>query len=125
MGAVTAYKMTASSTVDDSLGPPTVLTGKERHSRFGTSLLALGRLDDDKFEDFAVGAPGEDDGRGAIYIYYGDANLALSKYEQRPLGHQMTHTQQNVSFSLEKKVTSRRSNQKNSGLMKMSKCRRL
>ena len=78
MGAVTAYKMTASSTVDFSRGP-TVLTGKERHSRFGTSLLALGRFDHDKFEDFAVGAPGEDDGKGAIYIYYGDAYLALSK----------------------------------------------
>ena len=40
-------------------------------ARFGSSLLNLGRFDGDKYEDFAVGAPYEDDGIGAVYIYRG------------------------------------------------------
>ena len=40
-------------------------------SRFGSSLINLGRFDGDKYDDFAVGAPYEDGGVGAIYIYRG------------------------------------------------------
>ena len=59
------------------------LKGSGKQSRFGTSLLSLGNLDDDKFEDFAVGAPGEDDGQGAIYIYYGDSEFNLGMCDER------------------------------------------
>ena len=38
---------------------------------FGASLINLKRLDGDRCEDFAVGAPYEDDGEGAVYIYRG------------------------------------------------------
>ncbi|MCP3902826.1 MAG: hypothetical protein GY715_04245, partial [Planctomycetes bacterium] len=48
------------------------LTGElEDFDRFGTSVTALGDLNDDGVVDLAVGAPGDDDGgpsRGAIYI---------------------------------------------------------
>ena len=44
-------------------------------SRFGMSLINLGRLDGDKYEDFAVGAPGADSGLGAIYIYRGSKHF--------------------------------------------------
>ena len=44
-------------------------------ARFGLSLLNLGRFDGDKFEDFAVGAPYEDDGTGAVYIYRGSSSF--------------------------------------------------
>ena len=44
-------------------------------SRFGTSLINLGQLDGDEYEDFAVGAPGADDGVGAIYIYRGSKSF--------------------------------------------------
>lgn len=38
-------------------------------SRFGTSLSAIGDIDDDSFQDLAVGAPFEDEMRGAVYIF--------------------------------------------------------
>ena len=44
-------------------------------SRFGMSLINLGRFDGDEFEDFAVGAPGEDNGVGAIYVYRGSQSF--------------------------------------------------
>ena len=39
-------------------------------SRFGYALLNLGNRNEKGQETFAVGAPYEDDGKGAIYIYY-------------------------------------------------------
>ena len=36
-------------------------------------MVNLGTLNDDKYEDFAVGAPFE--GNGAVYIYFGDARF--------------------------------------------------
>ena len=44
-------------------------------ARFGLSLLNLGRFDGDKFEDFAVGAPYENDGVGAVYLYRGSSSF--------------------------------------------------
>ena len=40
-------------------------------ARFGTTLAALGDIDNDGFQDFAVGAPYEEDGRGAVYLFRG------------------------------------------------------
>ena len=45
------------------------------NSRYGTALINLKELQDDSFEAFAVGAPFEDGGRGAIYIYYGSQSF--------------------------------------------------
>ena len=44
-------------------------------ARFGSSLLNLGQFDGDKYQDFAVGAPYEDGGTGAVYIYRGSKNF--------------------------------------------------
>ena len=45
-------------------------------SRYGTALLNLGKLDGDKCEDFAVGAPYDgEDHSGAIYIYRGSKDF--------------------------------------------------
>ena len=44
-------------------------------SRFGMSLINLGRFDGDEYEDFAVGAPGDDNGVGAIYVYRGSQSF--------------------------------------------------
>ena len=43
-------------------------------SRYGSALLNLNFLDGDDYEDFAVGAPYENEGVGAVYIYRGGQN---------------------------------------------------
>ena len=52
-------------------------------SRFGMSLINLGRFDGDEYEDFAVGAPGEDDGVGAIYIYRGSQSFWIEDNDSK------------------------------------------
>ena len=48
------------------------------NSRYGTALINLRELQGNGFEAFAVGAPYEDEGTGAVYIYYGSANFWTS-----------------------------------------------
>ncbi|XP_044739060.1 integrin alpha-PS3-like [Chrysoperla carnea] len=51
-------------------------------SQFGTSVSSLGDLDQDGFNDIVVGAPYENYGRGAIYIYLGGKNGLNPKASQ-------------------------------------------
>jgi hypothetical protein len=51
--------------------PHNILDTDEEGDRFG-SALALGDLNGDGVEDLAVGAPGEDENRGAVYLFRGD-----------------------------------------------------
>lgn len=50
-------------------------------SRFGTALSAIGDIDDDSFQDLAVGAPFEDDMRGAVYIFNGCPRECVEKWK--------------------------------------------
>ena len=43
------------------------------NSRYGYAIVNLGTLNDDRFQDFAVGSPFEEN--GAIYIYFGSASF--------------------------------------------------
>lgn len=46
-------------------------------SRFGTTISHLADLNGDGLRDVAVGAPLEDDTRGAVYIYLGDKKSGI------------------------------------------------
>ena len=55
------------------INPP--INGQESGGRFGSALASLGDVDGDGYKDLAVGSPYENDGVGAIRIYYGMRNI--------------------------------------------------
>lgn len=63
--------------------------------RFGTSIASVADLNGDGLRDVAVGAPLENEGRGAVYIFLGDGQRGIrSTFTQvgQPAGfllHQM------------------------------------
>uniref|UniRef100_A0A8C9ZFT1 Integrin, alpha 1 n=1 Tax=Sander lucioperca TaxID=283035 RepID=A0A8C9ZFT1_SANLU len=52
-------------------------------ARFGTAIAAVTDLNLDGFNDVAIGAPFENDHRGAVYIYHGDKTSLKEKFVQR------------------------------------------
>ncbi|XP_038856397.1 integrin alpha-11-like [Salvelinus namaycush] len=54
-----------------------------QNARFGSSLAPVPDLNGDGFNDVVVGAPLEDDHRGAIYVFFSQRNRILRKYKQR------------------------------------------
>jgi len=66
----------------DSLGSAGVLfTGQVNGDLFGSTVAGVGDVNGDGFDDFVIGAPGNDAGvaaseRGAAYVIFGKANLA-------------------------------------------------
>ncbi|GCC18451.1 hypothetical protein chiPu_0022365, partial [Chiloscyllium punctatum] len=59
------------------------ISNKPQDSRFGFTLIAVPDLNYDAFNDVVVGAPLEDDHRGAVYIYHGHQDTILPTYKQR------------------------------------------
>ncbi|KAM6364509.1 LOW QUALITY PROTEIN: integrin alpha-M-like [Pluvialis apricaria] len=64
------------------------LQGQPGHplGRFGASLGRLGHVDGDQWPDVAVGAPLEDEERGAVYVFRGTRGGVTSQYSQRISG---------------------------------------
>uniref|UniRef100_A0A3B3ZEI7 VWFA domain-containing protein n=1 Tax=Periophthalmus magnuspinnatus TaxID=409849 RepID=A0A3B3ZEI7_9GOBI len=52
-------------------------------ARFGTAIAAVSDLNLDGFNDVAIGAPLENDHKGAVYIYHGEGATLKEKYVQR------------------------------------------
>ncbi|XP_068924669.1 integrin alpha-4 isoform X1 [Petaurus breviceps papuanus] len=72
------------------------LVGSDTYAaRFGESIVNLGDIDNDGFEDVAIGAPQEDDLRGAIYIYNGRIDGISPSFSQRIQG---LHISQSLSM---------------------------
>ncbi|XP_031425218.1 integrin alpha-11a [Clupea harengus] len=54
-----------------------------QNARFGSALAPVPDLNGDTYNDVVIGAPLEDNHRGAIYIFYSQRNRILRKYKQR------------------------------------------
>ncbi|TMS11449.1 Integrin alpha-10 [Larimichthys crocea] len=55
---------------------------KSQDARFGYALAAAPDLNHDGFTDLLVGAPLEDEHKGAIYVYHGDGIHVIHNYKQ-------------------------------------------
>ncbi|XP_074063288.1 integrin alpha-M-like [Macrotis lagotis] len=81
----------------------TNLRGEPGHpwGRFGAALAVLGDMNGDKIIDVAVGAPGEEENRGALYLFHGMAGSSInSSFSQRIAGSQFSPTLQYFGQSL-------------------------
>ncbi|NXW93360.1 ITA4 protein, partial [Alopecoenas beccarii] len=69
------------------------LSGSDSYAaRFGESIANLGDIDNDGFEDVAIGAPQEDNLKGVIYIYNGRENGITPSFSQRIQGHEVSNS---------------------------------
>ncbi|CAL4059694.1 unnamed protein product, partial [Meganyctiphanes norvegica] len=75
------------------LSPTQFVGSGKANSRFATTLAVLGDLNDDGYEDLAVGAPWEDDGVGAVYIYLGSKTGLRALNPQREYSQRLTPDQ--------------------------------
>nr|XP_020749375.1 integrin alpha-D-like [Odocoileus virginianus texanus] len=70
-----------------------VLRGVPGHpwSRFGAALTTMGDVNGDRLVDVAIGAPGEQENRGAVYLFHGTSELGISpSHSQRITGSQLS-----------------------------------
>ncbi|XP_004479487.2 LOW QUALITY PROTEIN: integrin alpha-X [Dasypus novemcinctus] len=80
-----------------------VLRGEQGHpwGRFGAALTVLGDVNGDKLTDVAVGAPGEQENRGAVYLFHGTSGLGLGpSHSQRISGSEFSPKLQYFGQSL-------------------------
>ncbi|XP_003406015.2 integrin alpha-4 isoform X1 [Loxodonta africana] len=90
-GRVFAYINSGTGAVMNEM--ETELIGSDKYAaRFGESIVNLGDIDNDGFEDVAIGAPQEDDLRGAIYIYNGRVDGISPTFSQRIEGLQISES---------------------------------
>ncbi|XP_003227172.1 integrin alpha-4 isoform X1 [Anolis carolinensis] len=83
----------------------TALVGSDLYAaRFGESIANLGDIDNDGFEDVAIGAPQENDLEGAIYIYNGRKNGISPVFSQRIRGHQISNSLRMFGQSISGKI---------------------
>ncbi|PVD29907.1 hypothetical protein C0Q70_09164 [Pomacea canaliculata] len=79
--------------------------GSRMFARFGSAIGDIGDINKDSINDVAIGAPQEDEGVGAVYIYLGRSKGPSQSYSQRISGQRIekrllsfgTHISQPVS----------------------------
>ncbi|XP_048842791.1 integrin alpha-L-like isoform X1 [Brienomyrus brachyistius] len=72
--------------------------------RFAFSISSLKDLNGDKLQDIAVGAPLEDDQRGAVYIYLGDRAKGIQTQFQRITAQKLSSKLQFFGLSIDGKM---------------------
>ncbi|KAF4075583.1 hypothetical protein AMELA_G00235920 [Ameiurus melas] len=78
-GRVYIYRLTQQLKLENELE-----VFESAQGRFGTTLAAVADLNGDQLQDLAVGAPLEDNQKGAIYIYLGNRDHGIRpQYSQR------------------------------------------
>ncbi|XP_072452919.1 integrin alpha-D isoform X2 [Notamacropus eugenii] len=80
-----------------------VLRGQQGYpfSRFGAALAVAGDTNGDKLTDVVVGAPGEEENQGAIYLFHGVSGSGVNpSYSQRISGSILSPTLQYFGQSL-------------------------
>lgn len=80
-----------------------LLRGEQGHpwGRFGAALTVLGDVNGDKLTDVAIGAPGEQENRGAVYLFHGVSVVSISpSHSQRITGSQLSPRLQYFGQSL-------------------------
>ncbi|KAH9498318.1 hypothetical protein Btru_006530 [Bulinus truncatus] len=78
-----------------------VLDGsRQAYARFGSSISNIGDINLDQFPDIAIGAPGENDNAGSIYIYLGSATGLSNSYSQRIQASQFKAQVKGFGFAL-------------------------
>lgn len=53
-----------------------------QNARFGSAVAPVPDLNGDTYNDVVIGAPLEENHRGAIYVFYSQRNRILRKYKQ-------------------------------------------
>ncbi|CAL8237626.1 unnamed protein product [Lota lota] len=71
-GQIYVYKLTNKLELESALNVSVPSRG-----RFGTTISSLADLNGDGLRDVAIGAPLEDDNRGAVYIYLGNQHTGI------------------------------------------------
>ncbi|XP_060029094.1 integrin alpha-X [Erinaceus europaeus] len=80
-----------------------VLRGVQGHpwARFGAALTVLGDVNGDQLSDVAVGAPGEQENQGAVYLFHGTSSLGISPtHSQRVAASQLSSRLQHFGQAL-------------------------
>ncbi|XP_066131833.1 integrin alpha-D isoform X3 [Saccopteryx bilineata] len=80
-----------------------VLRGEQGHpwGRFGAALTVLGDVNGDRLMDVAIGAPGEEENQGAVYLFHGTSRRGVSPtHSQRIAGSQLSPGLQHFGQSL-------------------------
>ncbi|XP_008046609.2 integrin alpha-X, partial [Carlito syrichta] len=80
-----------------------ILRGVQGHpwGRFGAALTVLGDVNEDRLTDVVIGAPGEEENRGAVYLFHGASGSSISpSHSQRITGSQFSPRLQYFGQSL-------------------------
>lgn len=75
------------------------IDGEIKDARFGTTVVCLGDIDRDGYQDIAIGAPYENN-HGSVYIYNGNKNGLFMTWSQRISGNEFSHNLRGFGISI-------------------------